>query len=95
MWIHTIRYKNRDACWHVKMVTQNLLKLLLLLMLMMRNSLLQGGAEGGLPQKSFGGQAAVEEIPQYHHRPSPSSMLLSRVGVVSMHARDAAKRSCR
>ena len=78
------------------MATQNLLKLLLLLMLMMRNSLLQGGAEGGLPKKSFGGQAAgfcrtsllgfkdlhaviltnrcsgetVEEVPQYHHRPS-------------------------
>ena len=56
------------------MATQNLLKLLLLLMLMMRISLLQGGAEGGLPQ-SFGGQAAVEEVSQYHHRPSPDSML--------------------
>ena len=56
------------------MATQNLLKLLLLLMLMMRISLLQGGAEGGLPQ-SFGGQAAVEEVSQYHHRPSPGSML--------------------
>ena len=35
----------------------------------------EGGAEGGLPQRSFGGQAAVEEVPQYHHRPSPGSML--------------------
>ena len=34
----------------------------------------EGGAEGGLPQ-SFGGQAAVEEVSQYHHRPSPGSML--------------------
>ena len=43
-------------------------------MLMMRNSLLQGQAEGGLPQGCFCGQAAVEEVPQYHHRPSPGSM---------------------
>ena len=45
------------------MATQNLLKLLLLLMLMMRNSLFQGGAEGGFPQRSFGGQAVIEEVP--------------------------------
>ena len=25
----------------------------------------------GLPQRSFGGQAAVEEVPQYHHLRSP------------------------
>ena len=34
------------------------------------------GIQGGLPQRSFGGQAAVEEIPQYHHRPSPGSIVI-------------------
>ena len=36
---------------------------------------IEGGPEGGLPQRSFGGQAAVEEVPQYHHRPSQAQCL--------------------
>ena len=50
--------------WHVKMATQNLLKLILLLMLlMMRSSLFQWGVEGGHPQRSFSGQAADSSVP--------------------------------